>query len=66
MLSPFQLRSVFKISEQFSNLLRFKAYFEPFVPFGCAVNIVTDAPGFEAFGIPKFVGCCTFGFAEPP
>jgi hypothetical protein len=53
MLSPFHLRSVFKISEQFLNLLRFKAYFEPCVPDGCAESIVTDAPGLEAFGIPS-------------
>jgi hypothetical protein len=59
---------VFKISEQFLNLLRFKAYFEPFVPFGCAENIVTDAPGFDAFGIPASVGCCVtaFEFPAPP
>jgi hypothetical protein len=41
-------------------------YFEPCVPDGCAENIVTDAPGFEAFGIPAFVGCCVGAFAEPP
>jgi hypothetical protein len=55
--SPFQLRSVFKSSEQFLNLLRFNTYFEPLVPLGAFVNIVVDALGFEALGIPAFVGC---------
>jgi hypothetical protein len=68
MLSPFHLRSVFKIGEQFLNLLRFKAYFEPCVPDGCAESIVTDAPGLEAFGIPSLRGCCVtaFEFPAPP
>jgi hypothetical protein len=64
--SPFHLRSVFKSSEQFLNLLRFKTYFEPLVPFGCAENIVTDAPGFDALGIPALTGCAVGAFPEPP
>jgi hypothetical protein len=64
--SPFHLRSVFKSSEQFLNLLRFNTYFEPRVPAGCFVNIVVDAPGFEALGIPVDVGLAMFAFAAPP
>jgi len=66
MLSPFHLRSVFKISEQFLNLLRFKTYFEPLVPDGCFENIVVDAAGLEALGTPALTGPATFAFPAPP
>jgi hypothetical protein len=64
--SPFQLRSVFKSSEQFLNLLRFEAYFVPRVPDGCFENIVVDAEGLEALGIPALTGPATFAFPAPP
>jgi len=64
--SPFHLRSVFKIIEQFLNLLRFKTYFEPLVPDGCFENIVVDAAGLEAVGTPALIGLSVGAFPEPP
>jgi hypothetical protein len=47
-------------------MLRIKNYFEPRVPDGCLVNIVTVAPGFAALGTLPVRGCATFALPAEP
>ena len=41
-------------------------YFEPRVPDGCFVNIVTDALGLPPVGTPVLVGCAMFALPAEP
>jgi hypothetical protein len=54
------------VVDSFKSCPGFCNYFEPRVPDGCFVNIVTDALGLPPLGTPVFTGCAMFGFAIPP